>query len=150
MLFGIDNASSQVYGTSSHTVTVTVSQINNIQLTAGSISLTITGSNAIAGQDQMTATDQSSSLLWGINSSQKKVTIQTDMGSQLFALKVEALNPTQGTAASEVTLSTTAADLLMNIGRSSGNCSLKYTGVVLASQGTGTDSHSVTFTVQAQ
>lgn len=150
MLFGFDNAFSQVFGTSSHTVTVIVAEINNIQLTLGSVDLTITGSEAIAGQDQMTVTDQSSSLLWGLNSSQKKITVQTNLASQLFSLKVEALTPTQGTAAPEATLSTTAADILLNIGRSSGSCLLKYTGIALASQGTGTDAHTVTFTVQAQ
>jgi hypothetical protein len=49
-----------------------------------------------------------------------------------------------------VTLSTSAQDLLLNIGRSSGSCTLLYTGIALASQGTGNDVHVITFTVAAQ
>jgi hypothetical protein len=65
-------------------------------------------------------------------------------------LKIVAVNPTAGNAAAEVTLTTTASDFLTNIGRSSGSCGLLYTAIALASQGTGTDSHTITFTVQAQ
>jgi hypothetical protein len=110
----------------------------------------ITGAGVVAGQDQMSVVDASTSLLWGVNSSTKKITVQTNLGAPLFALKLVALNPTQGTAAPEVTTSTTANDLLLDIGRSSGTCTLQYTGVALASQGTGTDSHLITFTVANQ
>jgi hypothetical protein len=41
-------------------------------------------------------------------------------------------------------------DLVLNVGRSLGNCTLKYTGTALASQGVGTDVHTITFTVTAQ
>ena len=99
----------------------------------------------------MTAVDQTTTLLWGVNSANRKVTVNTNLVSPLFALKLLALNPTSpGTAAPEVTLSTTPTDFLLNIGRSTGTCSLRYTGVALASQGTGTDTHTITFTVAAQ
>jgi hypothetical protein len=41
-------------------------------------------------------------------------------------------------------------DFLTNLGRSSGTCTIRYTGVALASQGTGTDAHNVKFTIQTQ
>ena len=140
----------QTYGSAGHTVTVTVATINNIQVSSGTVNLAISGANAIAGLDQMTATDQSTSFLWGINSSLKKVTVSTNAVAQQFTLKVEAINPTQGTASPQVTLTTIANDFLINLGRSSGSCSIKYTGIALASQGTGTDSHTITFTIQTQ
>lgn len=144
-------APAQVYGSDNHTVTVTVATITNIQVSSGSVSLTITGAGVPAGQDQMTAVDQTTTLLWGVNSANRKVTVNTNLVSPLFALKLLALNPTSpGTAAPEVTLSTTPTDFLLNIGRSTGTCSLRYTGVALASQGTGTDTHTITFTVAAQ
>lgn len=140
----------QTYGTDSHTVTVTVATINNIQISGGAINLSLTGADAVAGVDLMTVTDQTSVFLWGINSSLRKVTAQTDLISPQFTLKVVAVNPTQGTASAEFTLSTTAQDFLINLGRSTGNCSIRYTGEVLASQGTGTDAHTITFTIQNQ
>ncbi len=140
----------QTFGTASHTLTVNVQPITVLQLSSGIVNLNITGSNATAGQDQMTVTDQTSSLLWGTNSSLKKISVNTSLSAPLFALKILAVNPTAGTAATQVTLSTTATDFLLSIGRSSGSCALLYTGVALASQGTGTDAHTITFTVQAQ
>ncbi len=141
---------SQVFGTGSHTITVTVQPITVLQVSAGIVNLSITGSNAIAGQDQMTITDQSSSLLWGTNSSLRKITVSTSLSVPLYTLQVAAEAPTAGTAGTQITLSTTANDLVTNIGRSSGACGLLYTGIALASQGTGTDSHTITFTIQAQ
>lgn len=138
------------FGVSSHTITVQVQQITGVQVNVASISLAITGTNAVAGQDIMTTSDQSSTLLWGINGGTKKITVNTNVAAPLFALKIEALSPTQGTAAPEVTLTTAPSDFLLNVGRSSGSCTLRYTGVALASQGTGTDAHTVTFTVQIQ
>ena len=143
-------AGAQTYGTSSHTVTVQVSQVTLIQISASSVGLTISGANAVAGQDAMSVSDQSTTLLWGTNVSQRKVTAQTNLAGPIFALKVLAVNPTQGTAAPEVTLSTTAQDFLTNIGKSSGTTQLQYTGVALASQGTGSDAHTLTFTVTVQ
>ena len=144
-------APAQVYGSDFHTVTVTVATITNIQVSSGSVNLTITGAGVPAGEDQMTVVDQTTNLLWGVNSANRKVTVNTNLVSPLFMLKLLALNPTApGTAAPEVTLSTTATDLLLNIGRSTGSCVLQYTGIALASQGMGTDSHTITFTVATQ
>jgi hypothetical protein len=143
----VGRATAQIYGSDFHTVTVTVATITNVQVSSGSVSLSITGAGAVAGQDQMTVVDQTTNLLWGVNSANRKITVRTNLGAPQFALKLVALNPTQGTAMPEVTLSTTATDFLTNIGRSTGTCTLRYTGVALASQGTGTDSHTVTFTV---
>ena len=136
--------------TASHTVTVQVATIVALQVSSGTINMTIDGSNAVAGQDNMSTTNSSTSLLWGINSSLQKVTVQTSLASPLFTLKVLAVSPSQGTAAPEVTLSTTPVDFLLDVGRSTGSATLQYTGIALASQGTGTDAHTITFTVQNQ
>jgi len=152
LLFGIlpSFGFGQTYGSATNRITVKVQAITVLQISAGIINLSITGSNAIAGQDQMMTTDQTSTLAWGTNSSTKKITVNTSLATPKFTLQLVALNPTVGTAASQVTLSTTAADLLTNIGRSSGTCGLLYTAIALASQGTGTDAHTITFTVATQ
>jgi hypothetical protein len=136
--------------TANHTVRVSVSVITALQVSSGAVNLNITGADAIAGQDLMTAVDQSTSLLWGVNSSAKKVTIQTSLAAPTFTLKAEGVNPTQGVSTGEITLSSIPQDFLLNIGRSSGSCGLRYRGEALASQGVGTDAHSITFTVANQ
>jgi len=144
------NAGAQVFGTGSHTVTVQVSVITAVRVTGGSVNLNISSANVVAGQNQMSVTDQSTSLLWGTNSSLRKISVNTSLAAPKYTLKLLALNPTQGTAAPEVTLGTAGKDLLLNIGRSTGSCTLQYTGTALASQGTGNDVHVITFTVLSQ
>jgi hypothetical protein len=136
--------------TAQHTVTVIVNSITVMQVTVGTVNLNITGANAIAGQDQMSVTDQTSTLLWGTNSSTRKITIRTNLSPQKFSVKALAVNPTVGTAAPEVTLSTTDNNFITGVGRSSGSSSIRYTGIALASQGTGTDSHIITFTTTSE
>jgi len=136
--------------TDHHTVTVVVQPITLLQINVGAVNLNITGAQLIAGQDQMTATDQSTTIFWGTNSSLKKITVNTNLAVQIFVMKILAVNPTIGTAASEVTLTTVDRDLILNIGRSSGSSNLRYTAVALASQGVGKDTHSITFTIQSQ
>jgi len=150
VLLGIPFSVHAQIGTDSHTVTVQVATVTVLQVSSGAVNLNITGAGIVAGQEQMTATDQSTSLLWGINSSNKKITVSTNLVNPTYTLKILALNPTVGTAAGEVTLSTTPADFLLNVGRSSGSCQIRYTAIALASQGTGTDNHQITFTVQTQ
>ena len=150
VLFLSGSACAQVYGTAGHTVTVQVSVITAVQVTGGSVNLNISNANVIAGQDQMSISDQSTSLLWGTNSGARKISVSSNLAAPTFTLLLLALNPTQGTAAPEVTLNGSPRDLLLNVGRSSGSCILRYTGIALASQGTGNDVHVVTFTVLSQ
>jgi hypothetical protein len=140
----------QVLGLDRHTVTIQVLPVTTMQIIGGGVALDMNNAAVVAGQDMMTVTDQSSSIRWATNSANRKITVATDLGTPLFALKILAVNPTQGAAAPEVTLTTMAADLLLNIGRSTGNAVLRYTGIAYASQGTGIDSHVITFTVQSQ
>jgi len=137
-------------GSDSHLVTVLVQEITVMQTSVGNINMQITALDIVAGQDVMTTTDQSSNLLWGTNGSNRKITLGTNLTGSLFTLKAQAIDPSQGTAAPEVTLSSTPSDFMLNIGRTSGFCTIKYTGTASAEQGVGSDSHLITFTIQSQ
>jgi len=141
--------SARAQTSASHTATVTVSEIAVLSTNTG-VSLSITGAGVTAGQNLMTATDQSSTLTWGLNGLSKKITVNTNNAAPLYTLKVLALSPTQGTPVGTVTLGTLARDFLTGLGRDLGTCTLQYTAEALASQGTGMDSHTITFTVQNQ
>jgi len=145
-----EKAAAQTFGSDSHNVTVQVAQVTRLSVSTGTVDLTISDVNAVAGEDMMTVTDQNSRLLWGTNSSGRKITASTSLAAPLFQLALVAVSPTAGTAAPEMILSTVPRDLLLNIGRTSGSCFLRYTGTAFASQGVGTDAHSITFTVQSQ
>lgn len=138
------------YGSVVNTVTVNVNPITQIGVIGGVVNFSITDAIVVAGQNVMTLTNSATQLQWATNSGSQKVTAQTSLGSPLFTLRLLASAPTQGTAAPEVTLSTAPTDLLLNIGRTLGSSVLQYTAEALASQGTGTDIHTITFTVTVQ
>lgn len=132
----------------SHTVTVTVSAVNELAISGGGVTLTV--STATAGSDLDDATDSTTcDLLWTTNETSKKITVATDLAAPDFTLKVLADNVSGGTAAPEVTLSTTAVDFVTGVSQSSGSCDLSYTASATAAQGTGSDSHTVTYTITA-
>ena len=138
------------FGTANHAVTVQVATITVLQVSAGSVNLNIASSSAVAGQDMMSVSDESTTLLWGTNSGGRKITVNSSLSAPTFTLKTLAVNPTQGSPAAEAILTSTPVDFMLNVGRSLGTCFIRYTGTALASQGTGTDSHTITFTIQAQ
>jgi hypothetical protein len=142
------DASSQ--DSDNHTVTVQVAEISVVDVTASTLNLNILDGDIQIGRDLMFVTDQSSSIFWGTNSSSRKVTANTDLAAPQFELRLVASSPTRGTPAPEFALSTIPQDLLLDIGRSLGSSLLQYTGVAYASQGTGTDVHTITFTIVAQ
>ncbi len=130
----------------SHTVTVTVSPINELAITGASVTLTC--NTATAGQEPDDAVDNlTADLDWTTNEASKKVTVATNLGSPTFTLKVVAQNVTGGTAESEITLSTTATNFVTGVAMTTGGCDLQYTASATAAQGTGSDVHTVTYTL---
>ena len=130
----------------SHTVTVTVSAINELAITGGNVTLTI--NTATAGSEPDDAVDNTTADLdWTTNEATKKITVATDQAAPTFTLKAVAQSVTGGTAAAEVTLSTTAADFVTTISTTTGGCDIQYTASATAAQGTGSDVHTVTYTL---
>ncbi len=127
---------------------------------APSATLTVRGGNvvlsfvsAMAGQEPDPLVNQVAAALKyrkGRADPPQKITVETNIGSPLFTLKVEAVNVRNGISTGELTLATTAQDLIANISQNgSRSCDLRYTLVALVSDGTGTDVHTVTYTMIA-
>ena len=134
--------------TDSHIVTVTVTAINEVAISGGNITLTI--NSATAGSDPDDATDSTTcDLLWTTNEASKKITAETDLAAPNFTLRTEATSVSGGTSAGQVTLSTTAQDFVTGVATTVGSCDLSYTASATAAQGTGSDVHTVTYTITA-
>ncbi len=150
LLFGLflfsDNLTAQ---TANHTVTVTVSAINEVAITGGNFTLTI--NTATGGSDPDSKTDNTTcDLNWTTNEATKKITVGTSIITPNFTLTVEAINISGGTAAAAVTLSgASAQDFVTGISTTVGTCDLEYIGSATAAQGTGSDAHTVTYTLTA-
>ncbi|MEW5768088.1 MAG: hypothetical protein AB1797_10790 [bacterium] len=132
-----------------HMVTVTVNPINEVAISGGDLTLTI--NTATAGNNPDPVTNSTTcDLDWTTNEATKKITVATDLLAPTFTLKVVAENVTGvGTAAPEVTLSITATNFVTGISTTIGGCDLKYTASATAAQGTGSDFHTVIYTLTA-
>ena len=136
--------------TDNHTVTVTLTAINEVAITGGNITLTI--NTAVAGGEPSDAVDNTTcDLDWTTNEASKKITVVSNLSAaaQDFTLLVVAQSVTGGTAASEVTVDDSAADFVTAISTTTGGCDLQYTGQALISDGTGSDVHTITYTLTA-
>ena len=130
----------------SHTVTVTVTAINEVALSGGNISLSVNTADS-SGQPVEAIDNSTCDLKWTSTKTAKKITVATNVGSPAFTLKVIAQNVSGGTAASEVTLSTSTQDFVTGIAATKGRCNLGYTLSATSADGTGSDVHIVTFTL---
>jgi hypothetical protein len=140
--------------TANHTITVRVDPVTAMQIGIGTININITGANAVAGQDQMSVIDESNTIYWGTNNNLQKISIKTNL-TPLFTVKALATTITLFSGAgvipaAEATLSTIDKDFLLHVGRSSGSAKVRYTCIALASQGTGAEMHTITFTIQSE
>ncbi len=133
-----------------HTVTVVVQPITVMQISVLAVNMPIAGAEIAAGEEMMKAVNQTTTIKWATNGSAKKITVRTDIAGPKFAMMMVALNPTVGSAAAEFAVTGVDHDLLLGIGKSYGSSLVRYTGIALASQGTGEDVHSITFTILSQ
>ena len=136
--------------TDNHTVTVTVSAINELAIVGGNVTLTI--NTATAGSNPDNQTDATTSdLLWTTNEASKKITILSNIlaASANFTLTAEATGISGGTATAAQTPTTTAADFITGVATTIGTCDLSYVGSATAAEGTGSDAHTITYTLTA-
>jgi len=130
----------------SHTVTLTVAAVDDVTITGGNVTLLI---NSGTGGVLDDATDSSTSLDWGTNQTNRRITVQSSLNSAYTLTVAASAISGQGTAPGTVTLSTTAEDFVTGINAGFGECTLLYTGSADFTDGTGTEVHTVTYTITA-
>jgi hypothetical protein len=131
--------------TDSHTVTVTVNAINEISVTGGNILLAI--NSATAGSEPNNEVDATTGLQWTSNATGKKITVESDVASPEYTLKALATGVSGGTAASEVTISNVSQDFITGVATTTGSGTTRYTASATVAGGTGSDVHTITFTI---
>ena len=131
-----------------------------VGITGGDVTLII--STATAGQEPDPVTDEVTGLRYYATAPRHKITVKTSLSSQKFTLTVEARNivtggdggASGGTAQGVVTLNTTPQDFIRDIKKGTlaepHTCTLKYTASATVSQGTGSDVHTITYTIVKQ
>ena len=110
-------------------------------------------STATAGQEPDPVIDESCGLRYskGAGEPTMKVTARTNHAGPQFDLQVEAFNAENGNPTGVVNLSTTSQDLITDVTAvSNKSCDLRYRAVSATSDGTGSETHTVTYTIVAQ
>jgi hypothetical protein len=129
----------------------------NVAILNGSVDLIV--SSASAGSEPDQDIDQTTQLQWDNwpnSATIKKITVQSNLASPQFTLSVQAINisPADGSSAGEITVSSSAADFINSIpakdSPDNASCDLRYKATALAAEGTGVDTHTITYTIVDQ
>ncbi len=135
------------------TLCVAAASSGQISMRGGNPTLNVT--SAIAGSEPTPVVNTSSSVRYSARARIAKITVQTSCPNQIFPLTVVATAVTRGVAAPEVALvdGMPATDFITSIPTGWGGSTqptLRYTAAPTFAQGTGTDRHTVTYTILAQ
>jgi len=128
-----------------------------LRVQGGNLVMSIT--DGVVDGDLIPIINTAANLRWRRLPELTKITVSTTCPGQRFTLQVFAVNPSEGVAAPEVTLTTgaPAVDLVTNMpagGPKNNDCVLRYTASATFSQGNsaelGNDVHTVRYTIVAQ
>lgn len=134
--------------TTSHTVTVTVSGASELTINGARLSLLADEVSWRSAPERAT-NEKTCDLVWMTSEAATKITAETGVAAPISPLVIEAVNLTGGTTASaHLPLSTTPRDLVIGDSAWTGSCDLRYAATI--TPGTGSDVHTVLYTITAQ
>ncbi|HEY6951753.1 MAG TPA: hypothetical protein VI758_05065 [Bacteroidota bacterium] len=148
LLVNLTSFSNAQMSSATQILTLSVKELNAIDLVGGEIDLQINRVSETTNQP-LPAENAGSRLLWTSNGENRKITVATNNTAARFSLRIIAKNvSTSGSSATEVILNGDAPkDLIRSVSRSSGSCTIKYIAAADVSEGTGTEHHLVTYTI---
>jgi hypothetical protein len=133
----------------SQTLTLQVFETNKIDLSQRAVTLVINQASLETGAP-IEAVNEDGNLIWITNGENKKITVASNNASPRFLVKVNALDisGTSGVAAPEVALNdNTIKDLVVGVSRSWGKCKVRFVASAQVSDGVGTETHVITYTI---
>ena len=123
-----------------HDVEVIVNDINEVALSANTqLTLEIT-------DDTLYDDDSTYTLSWATNGSGKKIVV-TSNADYTYDLTVTATGISGGTAEPTATIAMAGDDVASAISTTTGSCTLHYELTALITQSSGTETHTVTYTM---
>lgn len=133
----------------SQTLTLQVFETNKIDLSQRAVTLVINQASLETGAP-IEAINEDGNLIWITNGENKKITVASNNTSPRFLVRVNALDisGSSGVAAPEVTLNdNTIKDLVVGVSRSWGKCKVRFVASAKVSDGVGTETHLITYTI---
>ncbi len=140
--FGQDASTNQ-------TLTLQVFESNRIDISQRAVTMVINQASLETGSP-VEAVNEDGNLTWITNGDNKKITVASNNSAPRFLVKVHALDITgsTGIAAPEITLNdNTTRDLVMGVTRSYGKCKIRFVASAKVSDGIGTETHVITYTI---
>jgi hypothetical protein len=147
-LLTVASSFSQTASTS-QTLTLQVFETNSIDVSQRALTMVINQASLETGSP-IEAVNEDGNLFWLTNGENKKITVASNNASPRFLVKVNALDITgsTGIAAPEVTLNdNTIKDLVVGVTRSWGKCKIRFVASAKISDGIGTETHAITYTI---
>jgi len=129
---------------STHSVTIKVQKLNEMVVTRGNIPVYTTLSEK---KSSAMENSPNCALKWMTDRSGKKITVTINRASTNCKLRVQAENCMGGISANRVTLTVSDQDFITGMSMRRGMCDLKYTANARVSVRTGTEIHTVTYTI---
>jgi hypothetical protein len=133
----------------SQTLTLQVFETNRIDVSQRAVTMVINQASLETG-NPVEAVNEDGNLTWITNGDNKKITVASNNAAPRFLVKVHALDITgsTGTAAPEITLNdNTTRDLVMGVTRSYGTCKIRFVASAKVSDGIGTETHVISYTI---
>ena len=146
--FSVTSASGQD-ASANQTLTLQVFEANKIDISQRALTLVINQASLETG-NPVEAVNEDGNLVWLTNGENKKITVATNNAVPRFLVKVHALDITgsSGVAAPEIILSdNTTRDLVVGVTRSWGKCKIRFVASSRVSDGVGTETHLISYTI---
>ncbi|MGA3245632.1 MAG: hypothetical protein ABSE41_13515 [Bacteroidota bacterium] len=149
--FGILTAGSAFAqdASTSQTLTLQVFETNRIDISQRAVTMVINQASLETG-NPVEAVNEDGNLTWITNGDNKKITVASNNSAPRYLVKVHALDITgsTGVAAPEITMNdNTTRDLVMGVTRSYGKCKIRFVASAKVSDGIGTETHVITYTI---
>jgi hypothetical protein len=149
VLLTLTSAVAQEEANTSQILTLQVVETNRIDISQKSLTLVINQASLESGAPTE-AVNEEGMLVWLTNGENKKVTVASNNPSPRFLVKMRALDITggSGTAAADAILNdNTTKDLITGISKSFGKSKVHMAASARVSDGIGTESYTITYTI---
>ena len=145
----LSSAVAQEQANTSQILTLQVVETNRIDISQKSLTLVINQASLESGAP-VEAVNEDGMLVWITNGENKKVTVASNNPSPRFLVKMRALDISggSGTAAADAILNdNTTKDLINGISKSFGRCKIHMAASAKVSDGIGTETYTITYTI---
>lgn len=131
------------------TLTLQVFETNKIDISQRALTLVINQASLETGSP-VQAVNEDENLVWMTNGENKKITAASNNASPRFLVKMQALDITgsSGVASPEIVLNdNNTKDLILGVTRSAGKCKIRFVASAKVTDGIGTETHVITYTI---